>query len=143
VVWAAHHDRREVWVGLPTVIAILGNKLAPSLADWYLARNGYSAQQTDESADPSRPDNLWHPVPGDHGAHGAFDARALAQPPGLGDRAPQVAAARRCRRTAARPAAGGQTSASPVCCRREARRQVGRPRGYRQEQRDIVGFRAV
>lgn len=76
VVWAAHHDRREFWVGLSTVISILGNKLAPSLADWYLARNGYSAQQTDEPADPSRPDNLWHPVPGDHGAHGAFDARA-------------------------------------------------------------------
>lgn len=76
VVWAAHHDRREVWVGLPTVIAILGNKIAPALADWYLARTCFDSQQTEEPADPNRPDNLWHPVAGDHGAHGAFDARA-------------------------------------------------------------------
>ena len=74
--WAAHHDRREMFVGLPTVIAILGNKLAPWLGDWYLARTGFASQQTDEPADPTRPDNLWSPVQGDHGAHGRFDARA-------------------------------------------------------------------
>jgi hypothetical protein len=28
---------------------------------------------TDEPEDPNRPDNLWEPVPGDHGAHGRFD----------------------------------------------------------------------
>ena len=27
-------------------------------------------------ADPDRPHNLWEPLPGDHGAHGDFDARA-------------------------------------------------------------------
>jgi hypothetical protein len=37
---------------------------------------GYAAQQTEEPADPGRPHNLWQPVPGDHGAHGSFDARA-------------------------------------------------------------------
>ena len=26
--------------------------------------------------DPDRKDNLWEPVPGDHGAHGDFDDRA-------------------------------------------------------------------
>ena len=26
--------------------------------------------------DPDRPNNLWEPVAGDHGAHGAFDSRA-------------------------------------------------------------------
>jgi hypothetical protein len=28
---------------------------------------------TSSPADPQRPDNLWRPVPGDHGAHGSFD----------------------------------------------------------------------
>jgi hypothetical protein len=30
----------------------------------------------DEPEDPNRPDNLWKPLPGDHGAHGVFDDRA-------------------------------------------------------------------
>jgi len=76
IVWAAHHDRREVYVGWPTVKAIAGDKLAPGFADWYLARNGYESQQYDGLADPHRLDNLWQPVPGDHGAHGVFDERA-------------------------------------------------------------------
>jgi len=76
VLWAADHDRPELYVGFPTVLAIVGNKIAPRLGDAYLARTGYAAQQTSEPADPHRPDNLWRPVPGDHGAHGRFDARA-------------------------------------------------------------------
>ena len=76
VVWAAHHPRRELYVGWPTVKAIVGNKVAPSVGDWYLARVGYKSQQTAEPADPNRPNNLWGPVPGDHGAHGVFDNRA-------------------------------------------------------------------
>lgn len=31
IVWAARHQQREVWVGLPTVEAIVGNKFFPSL----------------------------------------------------------------------------------------------------------------
>jgi NAD(P)-dependent dehydrogenase (short-subunit alcohol dehydrogenase family) len=81
VVWAAHNDRRELYVGWPTAEAIVGNKLAPGVGDWYLARTGYDAQQTDEPADPHRPDNLWAPVPGDHGAHGAFDRGASTWSP--------------------------------------------------------------
>ncbi len=76
IYWAAHHERRELYVGWPTVKAIVGNKLVPGLADWYLARSGYDSQQTDELADPHQPDNLWKPVSGDHGAHGVFDYRA-------------------------------------------------------------------
>ncbi len=76
IVWAAEHDRREVWVGLPTVVTILANRLAPGLVERYLARTGYAAQQTSEPVAPGRPDNLLEPLPGDHGAHGAFDARA-------------------------------------------------------------------
>jgi NAD(P)-dependent dehydrogenase (short-subunit alcohol dehydrogenase family) len=79
VYWAAHHDRREVFVGGPTVEAIVGNKIAPGLLDHYLGRTGYASQQTDEPEDPNRPDNLWNPLPGDHGAHGTFDSRASAR----------------------------------------------------------------
>jgi len=73
---AAHHPRREYYVGHSTVQAILGNKIAPNLLDRYLARTGYAAQQHDGREDPDRPNNLWEPVPGDHGAHGSFDRRA-------------------------------------------------------------------
>jgi NAD(P)-dependent dehydrogenase (short-subunit alcohol dehydrogenase family) len=76
IVYAAKHPRREYRVGLSTIEAIVGEKLVPSLLDHYLARTGYAAQQTDEPADPDRPDNLWEPLPGDHGVHGRFDDRA-------------------------------------------------------------------
>jgi NAD(P)-dependent dehydrogenase (short-subunit alcohol dehydrogenase family) len=78
IVYAAHSTRREIYVGLPTVEAIVGNKMVPALADHYLARSGYSAQQTDEHVSPDRRDNLWDPVDDDrdHGAHGSFDSRA-------------------------------------------------------------------
>jgi hypothetical protein len=77
VYYAAHHaNRREYYVGSSTVKAIVGNKIAPSFADHYLARTGYDAQQYNGPDDPNRPNNLWEPVPGDHGAHGAFDERA-------------------------------------------------------------------
>ncbi|MFZ3341950.1 MAG: SDR family oxidoreductase [Terriglobales bacterium] len=79
IYWAAHHQRRELYVGGPTVEAILGNKVAPGLLDHYLGETGYAAQQTSEPENPNRPDNLWRPVPGDHGAHGTFDDRAHAK----------------------------------------------------------------
>jgi NAD(P)-dependent dehydrogenase (short-subunit alcohol dehydrogenase family) len=78
IVWAAHHPQREVMVGGPTVKAILGNAIAPSFADHYLARNGFGAQQTDEPND-GRPDNLFAPVEGTQAAHGPFDAQAKSQ----------------------------------------------------------------
>src|SRR4051794_32010299 len=75
IVWAAHHDRRSLMVGWPTVEAIIGNKIAPGLLDAYLARTGFDAQMTGEPEDPGRPDNLWEPVDAGHdrGAHGTFD----------------------------------------------------------------------
>jgi short-subunit dehydrogenase len=76
VYWAAHHRRREIHVGLSTVATIEGNKFAPGLLDYYLGSTGYNSQQTDEPENPNRPNNLWEPVPGDHGAHGRFDMRA-------------------------------------------------------------------
>jgi hypothetical protein len=66
-------------VGWPTVKAIVGNALVPAIADRYLASQGFEAQQTDEPVDGNRPDNLFEPVAGDHGAHGPFDDRARGQ----------------------------------------------------------------
>jgi NAD(P)-dependent dehydrogenase (short-subunit alcohol dehydrogenase family) len=77
VVYAAlHPERRDLSVGMSTLEAIWGNRVAPRVLDRYLARTGYRSQQTDEPEQPGRPDNLWRPVAGDHGSHGAFDGRA-------------------------------------------------------------------
>ncbi len=76
IYWAAHHTQREMYVGWPTVEAIVGNKVAPSVLDRYLGKTGYDSQQTDQPENPRRPDNLWQPLPGDHGAHGTFDRQA-------------------------------------------------------------------
>jgi NAD(P)-dependent dehydrogenase (short-subunit alcohol dehydrogenase family) len=84
--WAAHHRRRELWVGSTTAAAIVGNRVVPGLGDRYLARTGYDSQQTHEPEEPNRPDNLWQPVDGEHGdrgAHGVFDARAISRSPQL------------------------------------------------------------
>jgi len=76
IVFAAHARRREIYVGWPSARAILANKIVPGLLDRYLAGAGYSGQLTDEPTPPDAPDNLDKPLPGDHGAHGRFDARA-------------------------------------------------------------------
>src|SRR5436305_14196320 len=47
IAYAAEHAPRELYVGWPTVKAIVGNKLAPGLADRYLAKAGFDSQQTD------------------------------------------------------------------------------------------------
>lgn len=78
---AAHSRRREWLVGWPTYRAIWGNYLAPGFADRYLAKNGFSSQQTDEPEDPKRPDNLWSPPPGDYGCHGRFDKESRSGSP--------------------------------------------------------------
>jgi hypothetical protein len=76
IYWAAHRHRRELYVGLSTLKAVVGNKIIPGILDHYLGRTGYQAQQYDGDDDPHRPDNLWAPVPQDYGAHGDFDRRA-------------------------------------------------------------------
>jgi NAD(P)-dependent dehydrogenase (short-subunit alcohol dehydrogenase family) len=93
IVWAAAHRRREMSVGAVTTGVIWGNKLAAGLGDRYLARTGYDSQQTDEPADPNRPDNLWHPLPGDRGPHGRFGDRTTHSSPQtwVNERLPAVA----------------------------------------------------
>jgi hypothetical protein len=81
IYWAAHNKRREVFVGVPAAKAILGNKVIPGPLDHYLADAAYSGQQTDKPNDGSQRFNLWEPVPGDHGAHGRFDAKARTWSP--------------------------------------------------------------
>jgi hypothetical protein len=78
IVHAAHHYRREWFVGGSTAVVITGNKIAPGFGDWYLARQGYGAQQHDGPEDPNRPNNLYEPVDQDRdfGAHGEFDDRS-------------------------------------------------------------------
>jgi NAD(P)-dependent dehydrogenase (short-subunit alcohol dehydrogenase family) len=86
IVWAAQHPRRrELWVGGSTVLTIVGNRLAPWLADRYLARTGFDSQQTDQpaGAERLRTDYVDAPLPGDHGSHGSFDDEAKARSPQL------------------------------------------------------------
>jgi NAD(P)-dependent dehydrogenase (short-subunit alcohol dehydrogenase family) len=78
IVWASHNSRREMFVGMPTVEAIIGDRIAPNLLDHYLARNGYDGQQHDGAEKKDRPNNLFEPLDmsRDHGAHGDFDQQA-------------------------------------------------------------------
>jgi NAD(P)-dependent dehydrogenase (short-subunit alcohol dehydrogenase family) len=79
IVYAATHRRREMYVGLPTVEAMWGNKIIAGWLDRMLGKSNYQAQQTNQPEDPSRPCNLWDPVPGQFGAHGRFDDRARSR----------------------------------------------------------------
>src|SRR5579884_374709 len=74
--YAAHHKRRQIYVGIPTVMNILGERTVPWLLDHYLAKKGYGSQMTDEPLDPQGHDNLFEPVDEDRGAHGPFDEQA-------------------------------------------------------------------
>ena len=84
VYWAAHHRRRELWVGYSAVQAILGTTFAPRIADWYLARTGFEGQQVQGMpVAPDRPSNLFEPVSGMAATHGIFDDEAKTSSPQL------------------------------------------------------------
>lgn len=78
IYFAAHHRRRELYVGGSTAVVIAGNKAAPGVGDWYLAKTGFDSQQYDGPPPSTQRYNLWQPVDDvhDHGAHGPFDRRA-------------------------------------------------------------------
>jgi hypothetical protein len=76
IAWLVDHPRRELWVGWPTVATIIGNRLAPSLLDRYLAWTTVDGQQTDIAEIAHRADNVDSPMAGDHGAHGRFGDEA-------------------------------------------------------------------
>ena len=77
IYFAAGDGRKEMLVGLPTLEAVWGNKMASSMLDEYLAKTGFDSQQRPDPVSPDRKDNLFEPVPGDHGAHGSFDEEAV------------------------------------------------------------------
>ena len=78
--WAAHHRRREVYCGGSAAAVILANKLAPTIADRYLARTGYKSQQiAGKPVSLDRPNNLFDPVPTLAATHGMFDDRATTR----------------------------------------------------------------
>jgi NAD(P)-dependent dehydrogenase (short-subunit alcohol dehydrogenase family) len=88
VVYAADHPgRREYWVGASTMATLVANAVAPGVLDRYLARTGFSSQQTADPKPQDQPANLWEPADGseghDFGAHGIFDDRALGRSPQL------------------------------------------------------------
>jgi short-subunit dehydrogenase len=68
--------RRQLYVGATTVAALWAQRLAPGLADRYLARKAWEGQLGEEREPGGRRGNLWEPAPGDPGAHGRFDSRA-------------------------------------------------------------------
>ncbi|GAA3627958.1 SDR family oxidoreductase [Kineosporia mesophila] len=81
VLYAADHpQRREYWVGTGSAKTILGNAVIPAVLDRYLARTGFSSQQTSDPRPPDQPSNLWEPADGeggkDFGSHGIFDDQA-------------------------------------------------------------------
>jgi NAD(P)-dependent dehydrogenase (short-subunit alcohol dehydrogenase family) len=81
-IWhAAHHPHREIHLGAPTALAVLGDELAPGLLDHVAAHRAWDGQMTDEPSEPDRPSNLFTPIAGDHGAHGDFDDRARGRDP--------------------------------------------------------------
>lgn len=97
VVYAADHPRRrEYWVGASTVMTLMANAVVPALLDRYLARTGFSSQQSSTPRPADQPANLWEPADGpqghDYGAHGAFDGRAHPDSPQqwLAHRYPQL-----------------------------------------------------
>jgi len=76
IVEVAESGERMRMVSFSTVKTAWRNKLAPKYMDRYMAEHGFSGQMTDEAEDLNRRDNLWEPVPGDHGSHGQFDDEA-------------------------------------------------------------------
>jgi hypothetical protein len=59
--------------------AILGTMAAPGFLDRLLASRAWEGQMTGEPGEASRPDNLFEPVPGDHGAPGRFGGRSSSR----------------------------------------------------------------
>ena len=83
IYFAAHAKRKQIMVGLPTIKAIWGDRIASPLLDRYLGWTAFKGQQDRQPVEMDRRDNLWTPVAGDHGAHGRFDAVARSFSPQL------------------------------------------------------------
>lgn len=76
------HPARELWIGVNTIKAIIGQYFIPGLLDRYLGKMAWDGQMTKEPAAP-RADDVDQPLPGDRGAHGRFDEKAHRRSPEL------------------------------------------------------------
>ena len=72
---------REYWLGVPTLLTILGNTILPGVLDHYLARTAIAGQQTDSPVEPGRQDNLDRPISALHRIRGSFSDEALPDAP--------------------------------------------------------------
>ena len=63
IVFAATHKRRDVFVGSSTPPTILASRLAPSVMDRVLAKQGFSGQLS-KAAAPKSEGHLFQPAPG-------------------------------------------------------------------------------
>ncbi|HEY6797948.1 MAG TPA: SDR family oxidoreductase [Kineosporiaceae bacterium] len=82
IAYLVEHPRRNMWVGVSTAYTILGNRVAPWLMDWYLARMTVQGQLTGQQG-PRYGSNVFQPRDQRHdrGAHGMFDVRAHGRDP--------------------------------------------------------------
>ncbi|GAA5152587.1 SDR family oxidoreductase [Nocardioides marinquilinus] len=82
IVDVAERPRRQTWVGLGTVMTVLGGRFAPWFMDAYLARTGVESQQTDRPTHRGH-GNLYEPSDEhqDAGAHGDFGDQARDRDP--------------------------------------------------------------
>ncbi len=75
------HPRPRTWVGEPTLVAIIGNRISGGLLDRLAATFGYAVQEARSEHAPMLPPNLYDPVPADVGAHGDFDGKSVTWSP--------------------------------------------------------------
>ncbi|MGI8882096.1 MAG: SDR family oxidoreductase [Jatrophihabitans sp.] len=82
ILFSAQHPRRNMWVGLSTAYTVLGNRVAPSVVDWYLAKTGVKSQQTHDEL-PRWGSNVFQAqdAEADRGARGSFDSTAAEHDP--------------------------------------------------------------
>jgi NAD(P)-dependent dehydrogenase (short-subunit alcohol dehydrogenase family) len=76
VVHTFEHPVRELPISWGAQKLLWGQKLSPRAGDLVLLRNGWKGQHTREDKPVGSPNNLFEPLPGDHGARGRFSARS-------------------------------------------------------------------
>ena len=134
IVRAARDAPRELWVGTPTVQAILGTLVAPGWLDTLMAKRAWEGQMTPDAAPAAREDNLFEPVDDDddRGCRGRFGERTRPDAPAISGTAARgiLAAMAACLATGAR-AAACRLGASGEPSRRGERIGTSAPPGRR------------
>ena len=115
VATVVRRPRRRTWVGEPTLVAILGNRVSGRLLDRLAATFGYRVQEARSAKGPMLAPNLYEAVRADVAAHGDFGGEAVTW-------SPQVWAVlhRRTASAAGLLAAGVAAGAGAVALRRRA-----------------------